>query len=74
MRHPGVDMVSFTGSVAYRRQDRGRPAVSSSSPCVLELGGKSAAIVLDDAKLEDALPVLIGAQRRHSTPARAASR
>ena len=28
---------------------------------MLELGGKSAAIVLDDAKLEDALPVLIGA-------------
>ena len=30
-------------------------------PCVLELGGKSAAIVLDDADLDAALPVLVGA-------------
>ena len=60
VRHPGVDMVSFTGSV----QTGARIAAACGElikPCVLELGGKSAAIVLDDAKLEDALPVLIGA-------------
>ena len=60
VRHPGVDMVSFTGSV----ETGARIAAACGElikPCVLELGGKSAAIVLDDAKLEDALPVLIGA-------------
>ena len=30
-------------------------------PCVLELGGKSAAIVLEDARIEDVIPVLVGA-------------
>lgn len=60
VRHPGVDMVSFTGSV----ETGARIAAACGElirPCVLELGGKSAAIVLDDAKMEDVLPVLIGA-------------
>lgn len=60
VRHPGVDMVSFTGSA-----DVGARIAAACGelirPCVLELGGKSAAIVLDDATMEDALPVLIGA-------------
>ena len=48
VRHPGVDKVSFTGSTAVGRQvaaacGEGLKRVS------LELGGKSAAIVLDDA-------------------------
>src|SRR3984885_4912549 len=48
VRHPGVDKVSFTGSTAAGRQvalacAEGLKQVS------LELGGKSAAIVLDDA-------------------------
>ncbi|HEY8527609.1 MAG TPA: aldehyde dehydrogenase [Acidimicrobiales bacterium] len=47
-RHPGVDKVAFTGSTAVGRQvaaacGEGLKRVS------LELGGKSAAIVLDDA-------------------------
>jgi acyl-CoA reductase-like NAD-dependent aldehyde dehydrogenase len=48
VRHPGVDMVSFTGSV----QTGARIAAACGElikPCVLELGGKSAAIALDDA-------------------------
>lgn len=60
VRHPGVDMVSFTGSV----ETGARIAAACGElirPCVLELGGKSAAIVLEDARLEDVLPVLIGA-------------
>jgi len=60
VRHPGVDMVSFTGSV----QTGARIAAACGElirPCVLELGGKSAAIVLEDARIEDVLPVLIGA-------------
>lgn len=60
VRHPGVDMVSFTGSVEV-----GSKIAAACGelirPCVLELGGKSAAIVLEDARMEDVLPVLIGA-------------
>ena len=51
MRHPGVDKVAFTGSTAAGRAHRRRSAASSSSACSLELGGKSAAIILDDADL-----------------------
>jgi betaine-aldehyde dehydrogenase len=60
VRHPGVDMVSFTGSTAVGRRI-GEICGSLIRPCVLELGGKSAAIVLPDADLEQALPALIGA-------------
>jgi len=48
--HPGVDKVSFTGSTAVGRiigQTCGRLL----RPVTLELGGKSAAIILDDADL-----------------------
>ncbi|WP_223148682.1 aldehyde dehydrogenase [Aeromicrobium ginsengisoli] len=58
--HPGVDMVSFTGSAEVGS----RIAAACGQlikPCVLELGGKSAAIVLDDARLEDIVPILVGA-------------
>ena len=58
--HPGVDMVSFTGSAEVGS----RIAAACGQlirPCVLELGGKSAAIVLEDARLEDILPILVGA-------------
>ena len=51
MRHPGVDKIAFTGSTAAGRTHRRRSAASSSSACSLELGGKSAAIILDDADL-----------------------
>jgi acyl-CoA reductase-like NAD-dependent aldehyde dehydrogenase len=52
-------MVSFTGSVQTGARI-GAACGELIRPCVLELGGKSAAIVLEDAKLEDVLPVLIG--------------
>ena len=51
VRHPGVDKVAFTGSTAAGRTHRRRSAASSSSAARLELGGKSAAIILDDADL-----------------------
>jgi betaine-aldehyde dehydrogenase len=58
--HPDVDMVSFTGSVEVGRQI-GKMCGELIRPCVLELGGKSAAIVLDDADVDAVLPVLVGA-------------
>ena len=48
--HPGVDKVSFTGSTAAGR-DIAATCGSLLRPVTLELGGKSAAIVLDDADL-----------------------
>jgi len=49
--HPGVDKVTFTGSTATGRRV-GSICGSQLKRCSLELGGKSAAIVLDDADLD----------------------
>ncbi|MGW5106072.1 aldehyde dehydrogenase [Nocardia sp. NPDC004123] len=48
--HPGVDKVSFTGSVTAGRTI-GAACGGLLRPVTLELGGKSAAIVLDDVDL-----------------------
>lgn len=48
--HPGVDKVAFTGSTAAGRRI-GAICGERLKRCSLELGGKSAAIVLDDADL-----------------------
>jgi acyl-CoA reductase-like NAD-dependent aldehyde dehydrogenase len=47
VNHPGVDKVSFTGSVAAGARI-GSVCGGRIARCTLELGGKSAAIVLDD--------------------------
>lgn len=52
--HPEVDMVSFTGSTAAGRAI-GQAAADSVKRVALELGGKSAALVLDDADLPAAV-------------------
>jgi aldehyde dehydrogenase (NAD+) len=52
--HPGVDALSFTGSTAAG-QDIQRRAATSMKRLTLELGGKSANIVLADADLDAAL-------------------
>jgi len=49
--HPGVDKVAFTGSTAAGRAIA-RVCGELLRPVTLELGGKSAAIILDDANLE----------------------
>ena len=49
--HPGVDKVSFTGSTQVGRII-GEVCGRLLRPVTLELGGKSAAIILDDADLE----------------------
>jgi len=48
--HPGVDKVSFTGSTSVGRVI-GEVCGRLLRPVTLELGGKSAAIILDDADL-----------------------
>ncbi len=49
--HPGVDKVTFTGSTAAGRLI-GEVCGRLLRPVTLELGGKSAAIILDDADLD----------------------
>ena len=49
--HPGVDQIVFTGSVATGAHIA-TAAAKNIVPCVLELGGKSAAIVHEDADLD----------------------
>jgi acyl-CoA reductase-like NAD-dependent aldehyde dehydrogenase len=51
VRHPGVDKVAFTGSTAAGRVI-GEMCGRLIRPVTLELGGKSAAIILDDADLD----------------------
>jgi len=58
VRHTGIDKVSFTGSTAAGRNIMAACAVRMAR-CSFELGGKSAAIVLDDAKIEQILPSLV---------------
>lgn len=53
--HPGVDMISFTGSVRAG-QRVSAVAAETIKKVTLELGGKSAFVVLDDAPLEKAIP------------------
>ncbi|MGC9538904.1 aldehyde dehydrogenase [Streptomyces sp. UG1] len=58
--HPGIDKIAFTGSTPAGRRIAevcGRLL----RPVTLELGGKSAAIVLDDADLDATLSGLAGA-------------
>ena len=59
VRHPGVDKISFTGSTAIGRHIAS-VCGERIARCTLELGGKSAAIVLDDFPTEDAAKLLTG--------------
>ena len=62
---PRVDLVTFTGSTAT-----GRRIMASSAPTLkrvfLELGGKSASIMLDDADFAAAIPTSAGAVCSHA--------
>ncbi|MCT8356082.1 aldehyde dehydrogenase family protein [Xanthomonas citri pv. anacardii] len=58
IRHPHVDKVSFTGSTQAGRSI-GIACAERLARVGLELGGKSAAIVLEDADLAKMLPTLV---------------
>ncbi|MBI5142595.1 MAG: aldehyde dehydrogenase family protein [Nitrospirae bacterium] len=51
VRHPGVDMISFTGSSATGRII-GANCAARLAKASLELGGKNAVLVMDDADLD----------------------
>jgi betaine-aldehyde dehydrogenase len=69
--HPGVDKVAFTGSTAAGRRI-GELCGRAIKRCSLELGGKSAAIVLDDADLDATVAGLRQSSFRNSGQACAA--
>lgn len=58
--HNDIDFLSFTGSPEVGTLVQ-KAAADNHVPCVLELGGKSPQIVFDDADIEKALPVIVGA-------------
>jgi betaine-aldehyde dehydrogenase len=59
-RHPGVDMISFTGSTRAGKRVS-ELAAASVKRVALELGGKSASVVLDDADFAKAIRATINA-------------
>jgi aldehyde dehydrogenase (NAD+) len=58
--HPGIDFLSFTGSPETGTAVQTAAAMNHVG-VTLELGGKSAQVVFDDADLERALPTLVNA-------------
>lgn len=58
--HPGIDHLSFTGSVAVGQLIQAATAANV-VPLTLELGGKSPQLVFADANLDRALPFLVNA-------------
>jgi betaine-aldehyde dehydrogenase len=54
VKHPGVDMISFTGSTRAGKRIS-ELASSSVKRVALELGGKSASVILEDADLATAV-------------------
>ena len=58
--HPGIDHISFTGSPEVGTLVQ-QAAARHHRPVTLELGGKSAQLVFEDADLAAALPVVVNA-------------
>ncbi|MCI0142609.1 aldehyde dehydrogenase [Arthrobacter bambusae] len=65
VRHPGIDKVSFTGSTAAGRRIA---AICGEEirRCTLELGGKSAALLLEDADFDAAIAAIRAVSLRNS--------
>ena len=62
VRNPGVDKVTFTGSSAAGKKI-GAICSERVARCTLELGGKSAAVILDDYDVEAAAQSISGSAR-----------
>ncbi|MBO1360467.1 aldehyde dehydrogenase family protein [Acetobacter sacchari] len=56
--HPDVALISFTGSTRAAKLVQ-RDAIETMKRLVLELGGKSPTIILDDANLDTAIPAAL---------------
>ena len=58
VRHPDVDKVAFTGSTAVGK-DIARAVAGTGKSVTLELGGKAANIVFDDAPIDQAIEGIV---------------
>jgi acyl-CoA reductase-like NAD-dependent aldehyde dehydrogenase len=58
VRHPGVDKVAFTGSTAVGREIA-KTVAGTHKKVTLELGGKAANIVFDDAPIDQAVEGIV---------------
>ncbi|MGN6325505.1 aldehyde dehydrogenase family protein [Pseudolysinimonas sp.] len=58
VRHPGVDKVAFTGSTAVGREIA-KTIAGTHKKVTLELGGKAANIVFDDAPIDQAVEGIV---------------
>ncbi|MFZ9657094.1 MAG: aldehyde dehydrogenase family protein [Crocinitomicaceae bacterium] len=58
--HPDVDKIAFTGSTAVGKQIQ-KACIGTDKKITLELGGKSANIILEDAPLDQAVEGVINA-------------
>ncbi|MBM3916549.1 MAG: aldehyde dehydrogenase family protein [Sphingomonadales bacterium] len=58
--HPDVDKIAFTGSTAVGKQIQ-RACIGTKKKLTLELGGKSANIILEDAPIDQAVEGVINA-------------
>ncbi len=58
VRHPGIDKIAFTGSTGVGK-DIQRAIAGTGKRLTLELGGKAANIVFDDAALDQAIEGII---------------
>ncbi|RYJ43821.1 aldehyde dehydrogenase family protein [Flavobacterium beibuense] len=65
VNHRDVAKISFTGSTAVGKFIA-RSAVDTMKRVTLELGGKSPNIILDDANLDDAIPMAVSAAYMNS--------
>jgi aldehyde dehydrogenase (NAD+) len=65
VRHPAVDIVTFTGSTAVGRQIM-RNAAGTVKKTIMELGGKSAHLILPDADIQSAVRWGLQALFRHA--------
>ena len=64
-RHPGVDQITFTGSVGVGRRVTEAGAVNA-VPMNMELGGKSPQLVFADADFERSLPIVLSGMYLHA--------
>ena len=60
VEHPGVNKITFTGGLEIGQRILSL-AAPFGKPVLLELGGKSASLVFDDADLEKVIPMAAGA-------------
>jgi aldehyde dehydrogenase (NAD+) len=58
VRHPGIDKIAFTGSTGVGK-DIQRAVAGTGKRLTLELGGKAANIVFDDAALDQAIEGIV---------------